>query len=176
MSIEHTPPSTYILRNLQDITIPESVRWFPQTIGWKIVVFALLLVALYFAYGMVRHWWTNRYRQEAVFALKSIDPQEKNAAERAFKVLKVVLRHLDSRNASLFGPSCLNQLNAYQPSNKKAPPLFTDELSLRWMQSLIDPKVHLTQDQRVEVIQKSLEWIKLHRASVVPSSMEKGNA
>ncbi|MGC9493402.1 DUF4381 domain-containing protein [Vibrio genomosp. F10] len=176
MSIEHTPPSTYILRNLHDIAIPESVRWFPQTIGWKMVGCALLLVALYFAYGMVRHWWTNRYRQEAVYALKSIDPQEKKAAERAFKILKVVLRHLDSRNARLFGQPCLNQLDAYRTSNKKASPLFTDALSQRWMQSLIDPKTELTRDQRVEVINKSLEWIKSHRTSVVLSSTEKGNA
>ncbi|MCZ8485299.1 DUF4381 domain-containing protein, partial [Vibrio lentus] len=46
MAVEHTPPSTYILRDLHDVAIPESVSWMPQTIGWKILGVILLLVAI----------------------------------------------------------------------------------------------------------------------------------
>ena len=52
MAVEHTPPSTYIFRELRDVTIPDSVSWFPQTIGWKILGVALLLAAFYLAYSL----------------------------------------------------------------------------------------------------------------------------
>ena len=47
MSVEHTVPSTYILRDLHDVAIPDSVSWAPQTIGWKILGVILLLATLY---------------------------------------------------------------------------------------------------------------------------------
>ena len=31
MAQTHTPPSTYILRDLHDVAVPESVSWLPQT-------------------------------------------------------------------------------------------------------------------------------------------------
>ncbi len=37
MTVEHTPPSTYINYANCDVAIPESVSWVPQTIGWKIL-------------------------------------------------------------------------------------------------------------------------------------------
>ena len=52
MAVEHTPPSTYILRDLHDVAIPESVSWIPQTIGWKILGVILLLIAVYLAYRL----------------------------------------------------------------------------------------------------------------------------
>ena len=96
MAVEHTPPSTYILRDLHDVAIPESVSWIPQTIGWKILGVALLLIAIYLAYRLVQRWWNNRYRKEALQELMVLDARDKNSTERTFKVLKVVLRYLDS--------------------------------------------------------------------------------
>lgn len=66
MAVEHTPPSTYILRDLHDVAIPTSVSWMPQTIGWKILGIILLLVAIYLAYRLALRWWSNRYRKEAL--------------------------------------------------------------------------------------------------------------
>ena len=115
MAVEHTPPSTYILRELRDVTIPDSVSWFPQTIGWKILGVALLLVAFYLAYRLALRWWNNRYRKEALKELMVLDARDKNSTERTFKILKVVLRYLDSGNAKLFGQAYVNRLNAYLP-------------------------------------------------------------
>ncbi|NOJ01130.1 DUF4381 domain-containing protein [Vibrio kanaloae] len=167
MAVEHTPPSTYILRELRDVTIPDSVSWFPQTIGWKILGVALLLAAFYLAYRLALRWWNNRYRKEALKALMVLDARDKNSTERTFKVLKVVLRYLDRSNAKLFGQAYVNRLNAYLPVNAgtstKSNAFFTDEVSGLWMQSLIDPKVRLTFEQRLEVIQTAMMWLKLHK-------------
>ncbi|NAZ51800.1 DUF4381 family protein [Vibrio toranzoniae] len=170
MTVEHTPPSTYILRELHDVTIPDSVSWVPQTIGWKILGVVLLLVAFYLTYRLALTWWNNRYRKEAFRELVLLDARDKDSTERTFKVLKVVLRYLDSGNAKLFGQAYVNRLNAYLPVNAgrstKSNAFFTDEVSGLWMQSLIDPKVRLTFEQRLEVIQTAMMWLKLHKHDV----------
>ncbi|MCF7502843.1 DUF4381 domain-containing protein [Vibrio sp. L3-7] len=169
MAVEHTAPSTYILRELHDVTIPESVSWVPQTIGWKILGVALLLVAFYLAYRIALKWWNNRYRKEALNELILLDARDKNSTERTFKVLKVVLRYLDSSNAKLFGQAYVNRLNAYLPvgaNTDTSSAFFADEVSGLWMQSLIDPNVRLTFEQRLEVIQTAMTWLKLHKLEI----------
>ncbi|MEZ8125110.1 DUF4381 domain-containing protein [Vibrio splendidus] len=170
MAVEHTAPSTYILRELHDVTIPESVSWVPQTIGWKILGVALLLVAIYLAYRLAQKWWNNRYRKEALQELMILDARDKNSTERTFKVLKVVLRYLDSSNAKLFGKAYVNRLNAYLPvsanTSENSNAFFADEVSELWMESLIDPNVRLSFEQRLEVIQTAMMWLKLHKPNV----------
>ena len=134
MTVEHTPPSTYILRELHDVAIPNSVSWAPQTIGWKILGVILLLAALYLAYRLALRWWNNRYRKEALNELMLLDARDINSPEQAFKVLKVVLRYLDSSNAKLFGQAYVKRLNAYLPVNGQRESnnaFFAEEISLR---------------------------------------------
>ncbi|MEZ8884146.1 DUF4381 domain-containing protein [Vibrio splendidus] len=170
MAVEHTPPSTYILRELHDVAIPDSVSWAPQTIGWKILGVILLLVAIYLAYRLALRSWNNRYRKEALQELMVLDARDKNSTERTFKVLKVVLRYLDSSNAKLFGKAYVNRLNAYLPgsanTSENSNAFFADEVSELWMQSLIDPNVRLSFEQRLEVIQTAMMWLKLHKPNV----------
>ncbi|MEZ8821326.1 DUF4381 domain-containing protein [Vibrio sp. 10N.222.54.A1] len=161
---------TYILRELHDVAIPDSVSWAPQTIGWKILGVILLLVAIYLAYRLAQKWWNNRYRKEALQELVLLDARDKNSTERTFKVLKVVLRYLDSSNAKLFGQAYVNRLNAYLPvsanTSENSNAFFADEVSELWMQSLIDPNVRLSFEQRLEVIQTAMMWLKLHKPNV----------
>ncbi|OEE86357.1 DUF4381 domain-containing protein [Vibrio crassostreae] len=170
MAVEHTPPSTYILRELHDVAIPDIVSWAPQTNGWKILGVILLLVAIYLAYRLALRWWNNRYRKEALQELMVLDARDKNSTERTFKVLKVVLRYLDSSNAKLFGQAYVNRLNAYLPvsanTSENSNAFFADEVSELWMQSLIDSNVRLSFEQRLEVIQTAMMWLKLHKPNV----------
>ena len=99
-----------------------------------------------------------------------LDARDKNSTERTFKVLKVVLRYLDSSNAKLFGQAYVNRLNAYLPvsanTSENSNAFFADEVSELWMQSLIDPNVRLSFEQRLEVIQTAMMWLKLHKSNV----------
>ncbi|MBY7660466.1 DUF4381 domain-containing protein [Vibrio atlanticus] len=179
MSVEHTVPSTYILRDLHDVAIPDSVSWAPQTIGWKILGVILLLATLYLTYRLVLRWWKNRYRKEAIKELMLLDARDKSSIERTFKVLKVVLRYLDSSNAKLFGQAYVSRLNAYLPvdanTNTSSSALFSDEVSELWMQSLVDPKVRLSFEQRLEVIQTAMTWLKLHKPEIQTTTGGQGN-
>lgn len=174
MSVEHTPPSTYILRDIQDVAVPDSVSWLPQTIGWKVLGVALIMALAYATYRYACYRWHNRYRQEALDVLGQLDPSDKSSAKRVFEVLKSVLRYLNARNASIHGEGALVTLDGYLP--KKASTIFQDSASKIWMDSLVNPSVYLTFEQRVEIIEKATTWVKVHqyRGSEKPQETPRG--
>ncbi|MFM2580935.1 DUF4381 domain-containing protein [Vibrio fortis] len=161
MSVEHTPPSTYILRDIQDVAVPDSVSWLPQTIGWKVLGVVLIMALAYAAYRYACYRWHNRYRQEALDVLGQLDPSDKSSAKRVFEVLKSVLRYLNARNASVHGQRALATLDGYLP--KKTSTIFQDTASKIWIDSLINPSIYLTFEQRVEIIEKATTWVKVHQ-------------
>ncbi|OZS43414.1 DUF4381 domain-containing protein [Photobacterium sanguinicancri] len=116
MSI-HTPPSTYILRDIVDVAVPESVAWWPQTIGWQILALVILMACFVWGYRRIKVWWQNRYRREALQALATLDlglPRE--SATSLLTILKAVLVYLEPQNAALFGDALLQKLDSLLPS------------------------------------------------------------
>ncbi len=168
------PPSTYILSKLHDVSVPPSVSWYPQTIGWQILAVVVLLVLLYSAYRWGRKWWFNRYRQEALDAIAQIDLNASDMPKTLFSILKIVLIHLDSRNAKLFNDAFLCKLDELVPKKQA----FADEHSALWMQSIINPKIELTNEQRISLIEKATYWVKTHlpvsEASAAKKPMQGG--
>ncbi|MGR5458186.1 DUF4381 domain-containing protein [Vibrio sp. PNB22_1_1] len=154
----HTPPSTYILRELHDVAVPESVSWVPQTIGWKILAVIGAIVLMYLGYRLVHHWWDNRYRKEAIEAISRLNPDDASMPQALFSILKMVLIHLDSRTARLFDTAFLRKLDALNPKHK----MFDDEVSKRWLQSIVDPSVELEKKERLQLIERATKWVKEH--------------
>ncbi|MGF1753354.1 DUF4381 domain-containing protein [Vibrio makurazakiensis] len=184
MAVIHTPPSTYILRELHDVSVPESVSWVPQTIGWKILAAVVILGIAYTAYRVAKHWWDNRYRREALAVLDALPEGDEVSPQKVFKVLKVVLRYLNSNNANLFGTNFLDRLDSYlakpkfvkpkrtndQPAKAKSEKQFSadhlldDVLAQTWMQSLESRSVHLDEQQKQTLIQYARYWVINHHA------------
>ena len=61
------------LTGIQEITLPESISYFPHTIGWKILLVVIVIVALVLGYNRYRHWQANRYRTFALDRLAEIE-------------------------------------------------------------------------------------------------------
>lgn len=162
MATVHTPPSTYILRDLHDVTVPESVSWWPQTIGWKLLALVVLLALVYWSYKALRYWWNNRYRREALTALNELNPQDNDTGNRLFSILKIVLVYLDSGNARLFDDAFLDKLNELSPERLA----FNDQIAKQWQQSLVNPNIKLNPEQHAELIKRAQVWLKQHRLSV----------
>ncbi len=158
MTEPHTPPSSYILRELHDIAMPESVSWVPQTIGWKILVTVGIFTLIYFTFRFIRYRWHNHYRTEAIAAIARLDPADNNMPQSLFSILKVVLIYLDSSNAPLFGNALLKKLDEINPEGSS----FNDEVANQWLQSIMDPSVELTHSQRVILLQRATKWVKAH--------------
>lgn len=162
MATVHTPPSTYILRDLHDVTVPESVSWWPQTIGWKLLALVVLLVLVHWSYKALRHWWNYRYRREALTALNELNPQDNDTGNRLFSILKIVLVYLDSGNARLFDDAFLDKLDELSPEQ----PAFNDQIAKQWQQSLVNPNIKLNPEQHAELIKRAQVWLKQHRLGV----------
>ncbi len=171
------PPSTYILSELHDVTLPPSVSWYPQTIGWKILAVVALLAGLYLVYRWLRKWWINRYRAEALDAVAQLDPNDSSMPQTLFSILKTVLIHIDSHNAKLFDEAFLSKLGELNPQKYA----FRDETSQSWLKSIVNPNIELTSEQRVSLINKANDWINEHsqvselRYSLLVTKEEQGD-
>lgn len=44
--MNHKLPGTYMLRELQDVTVPPTISWQPQTAGWLLLALSLGALAL----------------------------------------------------------------------------------------------------------------------------------
>jgi hypothetical protein len=65
------------LERLHDLVLPPPVPWWPPTLGWVIVLTALVLVVLALLLKAIIAWQANRYRREALHLLD--DPATKPA-------------------------------------------------------------------------------------------------
>ncbi|MEZ8822984.1 DUF4381 domain-containing protein [Vibrio amylolyticus] len=164
MNVEHTPPSTYILRELHDVAVPDSISWMPQTIGWKVVAALLLIGAIYLSYRLALRWWNNRYRGEALAALKAISLEDSHAPNKVFAILKAVLRYIEPGHANLFGHDFLERLEGYLLSSQSRVEL-GEQTAHIWMRSLESRSIELTKEQKQALIAYSEYWITQHKVA-----------
>lgn len=169
MSEAPSPPGTYLLRELHDVSVPASISWYPQTIGWKILALIAIAFVLYGVYRWGKHWWDNRYRQEAYKAIEALNPTDANMPQELFSILKLVLVYINSHNAKLFGMAFLNALNRLSSQTKD----FSDDISIRWLNSIINPHVELTQEHRLILIERAKQWVLEH--AIIPLSLKEGD-
>ncbi len=158
MSVQHTPPSTYILRNLHDVTIPESVSWWPQTMGWKVLACLFTLAIAYMAYRLIKYWWVNRYRSEAIRYVESLDINDCEMPRLTLHVIKVVLNHLDPCYANLYGKALLNKMDELHNGS-----LFTSKVGELWVEMLVNPNVVMNNQERIELKRRVLAWLSKHQ-------------
>ncbi|WP_270806454.1 DUF4381 domain-containing protein [Aeromonas sp. QDB62] len=111
----HKLPGTYMLRELQDVTVPDAISWQPQTAGWLLLALLLGALALLWLYHRVQRWWQQRYRREALAALRALNWSDAGASLGLFHIIKAVLTHLDPRHAKLFGMALLQTLDNALP-------------------------------------------------------------
>ncbi|GLS91167.1 hypothetical protein GCM10007916_22360 [Psychromonas marina] len=170
----HTPPSTYILRDLIEVQTSDAVSWWPGIdhlpIGWWYVLTLLSLMSIVMVLITLRHVWKNRYRREALTALQIIMSNKKNsqtkaesvinqtAAEQHFYTLKQVLFYLEPHSATLADNAVLVHLDRLIKSNT-----WQSELGQRWINSLYNPNVNLSHDDIHRLNKQSQHWLKHHK-------------
>lgn len=185
--MQHTPPSTYILRDLIDVHTTEPVSWWPGfenlPTGWWVMIAILTLCIIVLLVIAIRYGWKNRYRREALNALKMIASNVKKQsnvatnkaiAQEFFYTLKQVLFYIEPGSAKLSDQSVLIQLDNLMKHHKSK--LWQGELGKRWIASLYDPNIHLS-DQEITLLQQQSEhWIKRHSNTFTlqPLSLLKG--
>ena len=63
----------YLLHGIEEVHLPGSVSWLPQTIGWKVLGLLLAIAVGYRIYLQAKKWWRNRYRRTALDRLSALE-------------------------------------------------------------------------------------------------------
>jgi Domain of unknown function (DUF4381) len=141
------------LNKLHDYYQPAPPAWTPQTIGWYVLFAAVALLLLWFAIYVIRRWFANRYRSEALRELVIATPDQfsallKRTALAAWPREKV---------ASLSGDAWLQFLGnaAATESFRSAPGNRIEELALFGNAASVED------EQTLRTI--AAEWIRRHR-------------
>ncbi len=57
---------------LKDIRYPSEIDWWPLAIGWRLIIFIIVLTLIFFGYKYYNQWKRNRARRLALNELKKI--------------------------------------------------------------------------------------------------------
>lgn len=107
------------LDNFHDVILPEPVALFPLAEGWYMLLSLFFALLLYFGVKQLRIFSHNRYKREALSALKKINKESDNALK--YKSLLHLLRQTAivtygrQHIASLDGDAWWSFLNATGP-------------------------------------------------------------
>ncbi|MFD2167458.1 DUF4381 domain-containing protein [Thalassotalea euphylliae] len=62
-----------LLEGFDEISRPADISWWPETLGWQILFFFLLLLILHRVYLLFKHYMDNAYRRWADEQLKQLN-------------------------------------------------------------------------------------------------------
>lgn len=165
MSI-HEPPSSYMLRKISEVTVPDHVSWFPQTIGWQILAAIFIVFMSYKIVLWVKEWWANRYRREALSLVQAMQKSSVNTESEnqqitldLFEVMKAVVAYLNAQKANTFGEAFLIELDAFLPQEQAE---FNSELGQHWMRALVQKKHALSTQELKQLFEMSEHWLRMH--------------
>jgi len=151
----------YALLDFVEITSPESISWLPQTVGWRWLGAAVVLLALRYLWRALRHWYYNRYRREAIKRLQSlsIEPPTPDFLAQINCLLKITALVAYSREhvARLSGESWVHFLN----QQCDQPPFTPEQVGLLAISAYRQQPLELAQQR--QLIAAGLAWISQHR-------------
>lgn len=177
--MHRTPQAADALAGLHDIVTPETVSYGPQTVGWYIVLAALLTVAGWLAVRAWRRARAERYRRLALGELAAIEAAAGDPARRseALSALPALLKRAAlarvprERVASLSGDAWLAFLE------RTGPGAFTATASTRLAAlSYARPDQPVSDDECAALVTGARHWIRLHRAADAPQAGRGGAA
>ncbi len=154
------PPKSYILRELKEVGLPDDISWMPQTLGWQILGLLALIVLIYVAYRVIKHWWLNRYRFEAIDVTKDLAINDPKFEYKLFVIIKRVMGHLYPEHQALYGAEFLTAMTEFP---MKTTIQLDESLGNSWMLALTSKQYALKESDKVALKQYCLTWFKEHQ-------------
>jgi hypothetical protein len=99
----------YALAGITEITLPEAVDLWPQTVGWWLLLIAVTWWLAKRSYSSIKRYWRNRYRRVALQQLKQVQQQvaagDCSLISKIPEIIKATALHSFPRSnvAELFG-------------------------------------------------------------------------
>jgi len=151
----------YALGEFAEVVPPESINWLPQTAGWLWLGIALLGVIVHYAWRAIKHWYSNRYRREAIGRLRALsqNPDSGELVADINRILKITALVAYSREsvAKLSGQSWANFLNR----QCEHPPFNTEQQLL--LATAAYRNANVDQQHGQQLMAASLLWVSQHK-------------
>lgn len=169
MNVENSDTfGNYLVHGIDEIVLPQAIAWWPSAPGWKVLGVVAIAWLLRQAVRMVRRWWRNRYRREALLQLQQLQQANTNvqnvvATLPYFIKVTALQAYPRAAVACLSGESWLAFLDAHCSGTT-----FCEETGRKLLAVSYLPRAQWQLDE-VEsntLIRMARDWIKNHREAV----------
>lgn len=165
-----TPPSWSILKGMIDVMPLPIVSWWPQTLGWQLLVGLQLLGILVVAIQSWRRFRFNRYRRLALATLATLDPARPDFACALFLLLKQTACRVNPMLAPHLDPLLLAELDRMAAQRTQ----FDSLLGHLWLQHQTTPCLTLSQVNQLKLQQMTRCWLRQHHHPGAPALLPGG--
>lgn len=152
----------YAIKGIVETPLPTAVPLLPQTVGWALLLVGVLLAAAYGAWQRRKRWLRDRYRRDALSALKTLRQRYESGEARALRELAPLLRATalaaagNRHLASLRGEAWAAQLHAMAPR--------VDRIDVALLDALAYAPAPPAQSQIDLLFDRLANWIAEHDA------------
>lgn len=157
----------WMLRESVPIALPNSISYWPQTLGWFILSLLLAIFVIRYLQRRLQHYWRNRYRKQYCLKLSLLDIKDRQATPRAIHQLlqqaclvaspDYLSKH---KAARLHGDDFISFLDTASRGQTE----FTADFGATWQQALYLPiarsKWSVAQNQLLVLLAQ--RWLILH--------------
>jgi hypothetical protein len=153
---DFTQPEIPLLSYIKNPPVELETSWFPETIGWKILLLILVIFLTKRGIGFYKKWKSNEYRR---LALRELEKQNVSLLEFS-KTLKETIRfaYPENYNNRLNKEDLYNLLMDKITSNN-----IEKELFFKWQDSLLMKNKEITKEERETIKIFVFNWIKTHK-------------
>ncbi|MGF1776991.1 DUF4381 domain-containing protein [Vibrio nomapromontoriensis] len=152
-----------LLKTLIDPTLPPSVDFYPETVGWKLVLVIVFIASASVMVRFLRRYRSNRYRRTALKAIRRLSKADaKTYLMTINSILKQVAcyRYPHTSVASLYDEQWLMFLTSQTTDCD-----FTTPIARLWQRRLYTPQPNneWTSSDLMQLESMACDWIKYHR-------------
>lgn len=162
-----------VLKDFQEFDVPNSISWWPQTIGWKFLLLIIVLFILFLAVKRTRHWLKNRYRTVAIIELEKANQKNisgKNGYDQNEldnELVQAVARILKGAALCVYSRERVAGLSGREWSQflqqRTASVVFSDaSMQLLTQTQYAQLKSPLAAPVKAALVAEACTWLKLH--------------
>jgi len=154
----------YLLKDIVETTMPETISWWPSTLGWKFVVVIILLFSLNKLLKSVQRYRHNIYRRQALTWLESIPDSHNEQSDGIYRQIPALVRLTALKATSRREISNLNKAQWDLWLDKQCPACNFATTFPKYLHLLAySPTFSLPQSEMTAFITEVKIWIKQHR-------------
>lgn len=155
----------YMLHGIEEVHLPASISWWPQTFAWKILGLLAIAGLSYWFFVKAAYWWRNRYRRQAIADLAALQ-KSGDSWQAAVAQLPILLKatalqaYPRDQVAQLSGQAWLAFLDAHYDG-----PRFCEATGSRLLQVAYQPsdQWQLSEIDSQTLLRMAQRWIKDHK-------------